>query len=96
MTGLAAGLLATVVLLVLALYRQQQSQNAQIALILSKAELERRHLLDRIQHPQVRQVDPQDFPPLEPPRDAGELAQVGQIVPEFVHVGNEAPNEEPG
>src|ERR1700758_2483655 len=55
---------------------------------------ERRALLDRIQHPERIQVqaDP-DYTPPEPPPDAAELAMVGRIVPEFVHVGTPAPDD---
>jgi hypothetical protein len=49
---------------------------------------ERRALADRIQHPDRVQVLPNpDYVPPEPPLDALEMAMVGQIVPEFVHVG---------
>jgi len=44
-------------------------------------------LLDRIQFPHEHQVEPVDPIDYEPPRDAGELAQVGQIVPNYVDVG---------
>jgi hypothetical protein len=48
---------------------------------------ERAKLLDRIQFPQVRQVDAGEVVERDPPTDAGELAQVGQIVPDYVNVG---------
>lgn len=44
-------------------------------------------LMDRIQHPEVRQVEPGPDIQYEPPRDEAELAQVGLVVPDFVHVG---------
>ncbi len=50
-------------------------------------EQERASLLDRIQHPEVRQVQPGEIVEHEPPKDEAELAHVGQIVPEFVRVG---------
>jgi hypothetical protein len=52
-----------------------------------RASEERAELLDRIQHPEVRRVDPGPKVVHEPPRDMGELAMVGQIVPEHVKVG---------
>ena len=41
---------------------------------------ERKELLERIQRPEVRPatVDP-DYVPSEPPKDAGEMAHVGEI-----------------
>ena len=49
---------------------------------------ERRSLADRIQHPERVQVQPvADYVAPEDEPDAVELAQVGRIVPEFVHVG---------
>lgn len=51
-------------------------------------EAERASLLDRIQHPEVRQVRPaSESVEYEIPKDEAELAQVGQVVPEFVNVG---------
>ncbi len=50
---------------------------------------ERAKLLDRIQHPEVRQVEPGPLIEHEPPKDEAELAYVGQIVPEFIQVGGE-------
>lgn len=93
-------LLAIVVLLILALYRQQVSHLNHLVLMQTKEERERKEarvernaLLDRIQHPTVRQVEarPVDPPPI--PVDAAELAQIGQQVPEFVHVGT--PRDDP-
>jgi hypothetical protein len=56
----------------------------------ARAEDERRSLLDRIQHPERQQVVAADPSTYEAPEatDAAELAQVGQIVPEFVNVGS--------
>ncbi len=44
-------------------------------------------MADRIQHPEIRQVEPGPLIEHDPPKDEAELAQVGQIVPEFVKVG---------
>ncbi len=52
-------------------------------------EQERKSLLDRIQHPEVHQIEPGEIVEHEPPRDASELAMVGLEVPEFVNVGGE-------
>ena len=48
---------------------------------------ERAKLLDRIQHPEVRQVVPSEIVIHEPPGDPAEMAFVGREVPEFVSVG---------
>jgi hypothetical protein len=48
---------------------------------------ERKELLDRIQHPEIKPVEPGEQMEYETPKDEAELAQVGQIVPEFVNVG---------
>ncbi len=45
-------------------------------------------MADRIQHPEIRQVEPGEIVQHDPPRDAEEMAQVGQEVPEFVQVGS--------
>lgn len=51
---------------------------------------ERAKLLDRIQHPEVRQVEPyREAIVHEPPGDPSEMAFIGQEVPEFVNVGTE-------
>ncbi len=53
-------------------------------------ETERQNLLDRIQHPAIRHTATvEDWEHEEPPRDLAELAQVGQVVPEFVDVGGD-------
>ncbi len=44
-------------------------------------------MADRIQHPEVRQIEPGLQVEHEPPKDEAELAHIGQIVPEFVRVG---------
>lgn len=54
-----------------------------------EAAQERRKLLDRIQHPEVRQIEPGPVIDHEPPADAAELAYVGQVVPEFINVGGD-------
>ena len=50
---------------------------------------ERQSLLDRIQFPEIRQITPSEPVIHEPPKDEAELAQVGQIVPEFIQVGGD-------
>lgn len=50
-------------------------------------ERERKSLLDRIQHPERLQIDALPHEPVQPPRDAAELAYVGHEVPSFVDVG---------
>ncbi len=52
-------------------------------------EQERRSLLDRIQHPEVHQIEPGEIVEHEPPRDASELAFVGMEIPEFIDVGGD-------
>ncbi len=52
-------------------------------------EAERRSLLDRIQFPELHQVEPGEVVEHEPPKDASELAFVGMEVPEFINVGGE-------
>jgi hypothetical protein len=52
-----------------------------------EARVERKQLLDRIQHPEIRQVEPGEPVERDEPKDAAELAQVGQIVPDGVMVG---------
>jgi hypothetical protein len=53
---------------------------------------ERKELLDRIQHPEVRQIKPVHSEPIEPPKDAAELAMVGMEVPNGYDVGGEDAN----
>ncbi len=53
---------------------------------------ERKELLDRIQHPEIHQVEPGEQIEHDPPKDEAELAHIGQIVPEFVNVGEGAEN----
>ena len=50
---------------------------------------ERSSLLDRIQFPQTKQVEPGEYIEHEPPKDEAELAHIGQIVPDFVQVGGD-------
>jgi hypothetical protein len=50
---------------------------------------ERASLLERIQRPEIRQVEATYSPPPEIPQDAAELSWVGLEVPEFVNVGGE-------
>jgi hypothetical protein len=57
---------------------------------------ERRQLLERIQRPEYRPVEPGPKVAHDPPSDAQELAYVGQEVPEFVNVGTPgAPTDAP-
>lgn len=46
-------------------------------------------LLDRIQFPEVRQVEPGPVAQREPPADTAELAFIGEEVPHYVKVGSE-------
>ena len=65
--------------------------------LLEAAAKERRSLLDRIQHPEKVQVLPDpDYIPPEPPKDAAELAWIGQVVPDFVNVGQPDPQPQAG
>lgn len=57
-------------------------------LLVAQAE-ERRSLSDRLQFPEQRQIAPIDSEPQEIPKDAAELAFVGQIVPTGYDVGDE-------
>jgi hypothetical protein len=54
----------------------------------TEARAERAKLLDRIQHPEIRQVMPGEPVEYETPKDEAEMAWVGQEVPEFVQVGD--------
>lgn len=59
------------------LEREREKHRAEIA-----------KLLDRIQFPEIRQVEPTDSEPPEIPKDAAELAFVGQEVPNGYQVGD--------
>ncbi len=74
-------------LLVVALVALRERDARQLERILTAAATERRSLLDRIQHPERRQVEPVVREPVEPPRDAAEMSLIGQIVPDGVQVG---------
>ena len=50
---------------------------------------ERSSLLDRLQFPETRQVEPGEQVVHEPPKDEAELAHIGQVVPDFVQVGGD-------
>ena len=50
---------------------------------------ERAQLLERIQRPEVRQVEPGEIQEMIPPKDVAEMAYVGEIVPEFIQVGGD-------
>lgn len=78
------------VLLLIALAAQHHSHREQLDQILAETSHERQKLLDRIQHPAVRQVEPQEPPIIhESPRDAAQMAQIGQVVPDFIDFGEE-------
>lgn len=73
--------LATIIVGLLLLREREQSRHeAQMANYLEAASVERNALAERIQHPETRQVPPGEVIEHEVPTDAGELAQVGQIV----------------
>lgn len=80
MTFLAALLL---VALILEEFRHQR----QLSSLLAAFTAERRSLLDRIQHPELHQIETGEITFTEPPKDTAELAYVGQEVPEFIDVG---------
>jgi hypothetical protein len=61
--------------------------------LLAEATKERASLLDRIQHPSVRQVDALQPVVHEPPPDPAEMAWIGREVPDYVQVGT--PDGEP-
>lgn len=79
-----------VVLLIASLAWQAERHRKHVDAILARMDITVSSLLTRIQHPQIIQNpvvrDPWVAP--DPPRDAAELAQIGQVVPEFVHVGD--------
>jgi hypothetical protein len=82
---LTIGMVAALALcayLVYLLTRQQRDHDAQKRLMAEDWALERRELLNRIQHPQlVPQTRVASPVPHEQPRDAAILAHIGQIVP---------------
>lgn len=94
MTIVACALVATILLLILALYRQNGGHQRHVDRLLERFDQSQAVLLDRIQHPQIIQNpvvrDAWEAP--VPPKDAAEMAMIGQIVPEFVHVGDDSPN----
>jgi hypothetical protein len=73
--------------LVLLLAYREWSHDRQTKTEIADTRRERQKLLDRIQHPEVRQVEPGEPVEWDEPKDAAELAQVGQIVPDGVQVG---------
>lgn len=77
----------TAALILLLAFREHQ-HTRQTQTQIQEAQLERAQLLDRIQHPEVRQVQAGPQVDYEPPRDTAELAHVGMEVPEFVQVGS--------
>lgn len=78
MIFITGALVAALVLLILALYRQQVTHLNHISLIEVEAKAERKSLLDRIQHPTIRQVEPVQRVEYVPPEDAAQFAMVGQ------------------
>lgn len=56
--------------------------------ILKRGAFERKELAERIQHPEVRHVDSFVSIPHSQSQDSAEMAYVGDIVPEFLDVGN--------
>ncbi len=93
MTYIAAGLLALVILLVAVLVRQQTDHTNRVENILARSDDTMRSLLDRIQHPTIRQVQAAPHGVYEAPRDAAEMAQVGMIVPDGISVGSDNGDE---
>lgn len=72
---------------IVCLYFGHQAERARL---LNAFERERKSLLDRIQFPSVRQVEGDgETEVAEVPRDAAELQWVGEVVPEFVNVGDQ-------
>ena len=71
------------------LEREREAHRQELARLLAEHRAETATLLDRIQHPHVRQVEPVVMDDPEPPADAAEMAWVGQEVPEFIQVGSE-------
>lgn len=78
MTIIAGALAAIVVFLILALYRQQVNHLNHVIQIEAEAKAERKSLMDRIQHPTIRQVEPMPQVEYVPPQDAAQFAMVGQ------------------
>jgi hypothetical protein len=75
----------------LTLLRESDRRHAQeLRELVESSVAERASLLDRIQHPEVRQVSPSEPMLHERPKDFAEMAWVGQEVPEFVKVGDES------
>lgn len=61
----------------MAMLEEDRTRNNE-ALMVLLGEIQK--LADRIQHPEARQVEPGEVKEYDAPTDAGELAQVGQIV----------------
>ncbi len=74
-------------LLLGALILEHVLHKRQVDSLLAEVSHERQKLLDRIQHPEVRQVQAGSVVEHELPTDTAELAQVGLVVPDFVNVG---------
>lgn len=87
---MTAAVLALAVIVVGLLVLRERERRAYLHAIMGQdaaARSERASLLDRIQHPERTQVERVDMVPMSPPKDFDELGQVGQLVPEFMHVG---------
>jgi hypothetical protein len=87
--AIIAGLLVALAVFQLLLAARHEDLHRQaLADVLARAQAERSSLLDRIQHPEIRQVEPARYTPPPLPQDTIELAQIGGIVPDGVHVGD--------
>jgi hypothetical protein len=78
------------ILFIVILLAQHYLHQRTINTILLQASLERKTLADRIQHPEIRQVEPGERVEYDEPKDTAELAYVGQIVPDGIQVGKTA------
>jgi hypothetical protein len=76
-------------LLIVALIAQQFFQRRQMDDLIADFAIERASLLDRIQHPEARQVEAGEVREYEPPKDTAEMAFIGQEVPYGYQVGTE-------
>ena len=76
-------------LLIVVLIAQQFFQRRQMDDLIADFAIERASLLDRIQFPDVRQVEPGDVQEYEQPKDMAEMAFIGQQVPYGYDVGTE-------
>jgi hypothetical protein len=82
---------AVILCILLLLHQREVAHWREIVWNMSVREAtERASLLDRIQHPEIRQVESSEPIVHEQPKDLAEMAWVGQEVPEFVKVGDES------